>query len=271
MAATAESKELCFVIGPIGPDDSPARIHADWLLEGIIEPVMAEFPQFRVKRADQDARPGLIDVQMIDDLLNADLVIADLSLLNPNAFYEIGIRHMAQRPIIHMQLAGEEIPFDVSLYRAIRFSRTRYSELEKARADLKRAVEAVLAEDYRVDNPVVNARGRIKLEEHATSEQQVLIDQMQAMQDRMERLEASANVANEMAMRALGSPAFTSPEVEGIVRALRGTAGTLSGSTSIISGPTGPAHRGILGDAFDELAAKEAKQRSGNKLQKKRE
>jgi len=27
---------------------------------------------------------------MINDLLNAELVIADLSLLNPNAFYEIG-------------------------------------------------------------------------------------------------------------------------------------------------------------------------------------
>jgi hypothetical protein len=66
-------------------------------------------------------------------------VIADLRLFNPNAFYEIGIRHMAQKPIIHMQLAGEGIPFDVSLYRAIRFSRTLYSELEKARTDFNRA------------------------------------------------------------------------------------------------------------------------------------
>src|SRR5260370_13831809 len=185
MAATEEPKKLCFVIGPIGPDNGDARIHADWLLEGIIRPVMAEFPQFRVKRADEETRPGLIDVQMIDDLLNADLVIADLSLLNPNAFYEIGIRHMAQKPIIHMQLIGEDIPFDVSLYRAIKFSRTRYSEIEKARVDLKHAVEAVLAKDYQVDNPVVNARGRINLKEHATSEQQVLIDQIQAMQDRI--------------------------------------------------------------------------------------
>ena len=47
-----------------------------------------------VKRADEDPRPGLIDAQMIKDLLVADLVIADLSGVNPNAFYEIGIRHM---------------------------------------------------------------------------------------------------------------------------------------------------------------------------------
>jgi hypothetical protein len=108
-------KKLCFVVGPIGDEGTDVRIHADWLLEGIIKPVLANFPEFDVKRADHDARPGLIDVQMINALLNAELVIADLSLLNPNAFYEIGIRHMAQKPIIHMQLAAEKPPFDVSL------------------------------------------------------------------------------------------------------------------------------------------------------------
>ena len=62
-------------------------------------PVMAEFPNYQVKRADHDPRPGLIDSQLINDLLNAELVIADLSFVNPNVFYEIGIRHMAQKPI----------------------------------------------------------------------------------------------------------------------------------------------------------------------------
>ena len=84
-------EKLCFVIGPIGDEESDPRIHADWLLEGIIEPVMANFPEFRVKRADKDPRPGLIDAQLIDDLLRAQLVIADLTFLNPNAFYEIAL------------------------------------------------------------------------------------------------------------------------------------------------------------------------------------
>jgi len=70
-------KKLCFVIGPISDAGTDVRIHADWLLEGIIEPVMAEFPDFMVKRADRDPRPGLIDAQMINDLLNAELVTAD--------------------------------------------------------------------------------------------------------------------------------------------------------------------------------------------------
>jgi hypothetical protein len=169
--------KLCFVIGPIGEPETDERTHADWLLDGIIRPVMNDYSQFLVKRADQDARPGLIDTQVINDLLNADLVIADLSFLNPNAFYEIGIRHMAVKPIIHMQLTTEELPFDVSLYRVVRFSRIKIQEIEKAKSELKGAIDAVLAPDYQVENPVTHARGRIWLNEHATPEARLLIDQ----------------------------------------------------------------------------------------------
>jgi hypothetical protein len=182
-------KKLCFVIGPIGEPESEPRIHADWLLEGIIEPVLGGFPDFKVKRADQDPRPGLIDAQLINDLLNAELVIADLSFLNPNVYYEIGIRHMAQRPIIHMQLATEKPPFDLSLYRAVKFSRSKYRDLGLAQAELKRAIEAVLAEDYEIENPVTNARGRLKLDQSATSEQRLLFDQLDAFSERIEMLE----------------------------------------------------------------------------------
>jgi hypothetical protein len=182
--------KLCFVIGPIGDEGTDQRIHADWLLEGIIKPVFADFPEFEVRRADHDPRPGLIDAQMINDLLNAELVIADLSFSNPNAFYEIGIRHMAQKPIIHMQLAGEKAPFDLSLYRAIKFSREQYRDLDVARAQLKASIEATLAKGYQVENPVTNARGRFKLDEYATPGQQIIIDQLRAIEQRLSKIES---------------------------------------------------------------------------------
>jgi|SRR5579862_1328954 len=184
-----QDKKLCFVIGPIGEPESEPRIHADWLLEGIIEPVLGGFPDFKVKRADQDPRPGLIDAQLINDLLNAELVIADLSFLNPNVYYEIGIRHMAQKPIIHMQLATEKPPFDLSLYRAIKFSRAKYRDLGAAQAELRRAIDAALAKDYEIENPVTNARGKLKLDEQATSAQRIVLDQLEAVNQRLADLE----------------------------------------------------------------------------------
>jgi hypothetical protein len=122
-------------------------------------------------------------------LLTAELVIADLSGLNPNAFYEIGIRHMAQKPIIHMQLDGDKIPFDVSLYRAIKFSRVRPKDVRAARDLLKAQVAATLDVNYQVENPVTNARGRVQLEQHATPEQKVLLDNLRSLRERVTILE----------------------------------------------------------------------------------
>src|SRR5438105_4413433 len=115
MANEQTSPKLCFVVSLIGEPGSEGRIYADWILKWVLKPVMDEFEEVTVKLAADDARPGQIDAQIISDLLKADLVIADLTGLNPNVFYEIGIRHMAQKPIIHMQLASQKIPFDVSL------------------------------------------------------------------------------------------------------------------------------------------------------------
>ncbi len=110
---TLKEKPLCFVIGPIGAKASPTRMHADWLLKGIIKPTL-EDPEFgyQVKRADDELRPGMISDAMINDIVNAALVVADLSELNPNAFYELAIRHGAIKPVIHIARAGTVPPFD---------------------------------------------------------------------------------------------------------------------------------------------------------------
>jgi hypothetical protein len=187
-----ERKKLCFVVGPIGDEGSPERIHADWLLDGIIAPVLKDYDQFKVKRADRDPRPGNIDSHMINDLLDADLVIADLSFSNPNAFYEIGIRHMAQKPIIHMQLEKEPMPFDVSLFRTIRFSRLRFADVEKAKEDLRSALEQVLDPHYQVENPVTKARGRVNLEKNATPEMKVLLEEIQVINARLAKIERAS-------------------------------------------------------------------------------
>ena len=49
-------------------------------------------------------------------------MIADLSGYNPNAFYELAIRHMEEKPVIHMIQEGQAPPFDVKDYRAVQFS-----------------------------------------------------------------------------------------------------------------------------------------------------
>jgi hypothetical protein len=190
MAAKKEKQKLCFVVGPIGHDDSDDRMHADWLLEEIIQPVFEEhFPEFKVERADKISNPGRIDAQVITALLDAELVIADLTTLNPNAFYEIGIRHTIQKPVIHMHLEGQSIPFDISSFRSIKFSRKWPKDIRSARKTLQEFVTTVLAEDYEVDNPVTFSRGKVEFEKTATRPQKIVFDQLASIQSRLSELE----------------------------------------------------------------------------------
>ena len=75
----------CFVIGPIGPDGSSIRTAADDFMEFIVRPVVTstEFGYTPI-RADGLNEPGRITSQIIRLLLEADLVIADLTGNNAN-------------------------------------------------------------------------------------------------------------------------------------------------------------------------------------------
>ena len=68
-------------------------------------------------RADEIVHSGLIDVPMYEQLLKADVVVADVSTSNRNALYELGVRH-ALRPYTTVIIAEETMmkspTFDLS-------------------------------------------------------------------------------------------------------------------------------------------------------------
>ena len=150
--------EFCFVIGPIGKDGSIERKHSDLLLNAVIKQTLkhGEF-NYEVKRADEDADPGMIGDRVVTDIINADLVVADLTDLNPNAFYELGIRHSTERPTIHIARLGTALPFDNIAHRTIFVDLTDWHSIEQARARLADAARAVRAPGYKVSNPITQA------------------------------------------------------------------------------------------------------------------
>jgi hypothetical protein len=194
MSDKNKAKKLCFVIGPIGDPGSEPRRHADWLFEGIIKPVFAEHfhDEFEVPvRADQIVAPGSINTQVIARLLEAPLVIADLSHHNANAFYELAIRHMVRLPTIHMIHKDWKLPFDVAPFRAISFCRDDYADVVTARASLKSTVQEVMKQGFEVENPITHARGVINIDQHASPEQRVLLDRLEALERQIQRLDRS--------------------------------------------------------------------------------
>jgi hypothetical protein len=157
--------KLCFLIGPIGSHNSAERQHADTLLKKIIKPTFANhFREFKVERADHIARPGMIDSQVITHLIDADLVIADITGRNANAFYELGIRHMLQKPVIHLYRRGDAIPMDIAPYRSIEFDYIEKSDVREAKIALRRAVHEVFLPGFIIENPVTRSAGFIRMQ-----------------------------------------------------------------------------------------------------------
>jgi hypothetical protein len=114
----AEVKGTCFVVMGFGkkPDfESGRTLDLDKTYKSIIKPSV-EAAGMTCIRADDIIHSGPIDVPMYEQLLNADVVVADLSTSNKNAFYELGVRH-ALRPyttIIICEDGVKSFPFDIN-------------------------------------------------------------------------------------------------------------------------------------------------------------
>jgi hypothetical protein len=170
---TGKAERLCFVIGPIGEAGSLTRKNADMLLNAIIKPTVTPLG-YRVKRADEDPTPGMISDSVIIDLRDAELVIADLSELNPNAFYELGIRHARMKPTIHMAVEGMRLPFDNAGYRAVRFDLSDWHSQKRACAELEAHVKATEAPGFKPTNPITHANAMFEIRESSDSSEQVI-------------------------------------------------------------------------------------------------
>jgi len=117
-ATQSPAEKICFFVTPIGEDGSNERKHADMMLKHLIEPAFAEF-NIKVVRADTIGKSGLISQQIFEHIISAKFCVADLSFGNPNAFYELGVRHMTRLPTIQIIRKGDKIPFDVAQGRTI--------------------------------------------------------------------------------------------------------------------------------------------------------
>ncbi len=114
---TKENKGLphAFVVMPFGKKKGPDDNWIDFnsIYQDLIKPALIE-AGFDPFRADEESVSGDILTDMFQELLLADLVIADLSIDNANVFYELGVRHaLRKRGLIHIQCGRAYMPFDI--------------------------------------------------------------------------------------------------------------------------------------------------------------
>ncbi len=154
--AVPAARWRCFVVSAFGSSAEEQRRHKQ-VLHHLVQRVLDD--RYVVVRADQIDEEGLITNQIIEHLLEDELVVADLTGLNPNVFYEVAVRHAARKPIVHLISRGQDIPFDLANMRIVPYALDDPDMLEEAQADLDRKVKAIEACDFQAaPNPVSAAR-----------------------------------------------------------------------------------------------------------------
>ena len=121
-----------FIIFPIGEEGSELSKYYDSFWNQIIKPVCTEHGYDPVK-VDDAYRSNIIALDLLQLLLEADLVIADLSYNNPNVMYELGVRHSTGKPVITLIKRGEIVPFDIYTIRVIVYDLYDFNSIEKTR------------------------------------------------------------------------------------------------------------------------------------------
>jgi len=158
----SNGQKTCFVIMGFGEktdfQSNPQRVlNLDKTYNNIIKPVVEEAGLACI-RADEIIHSTVIDKPMYDNLLSADIVIADLSTSNANAIYELGVRHaLRPRTTVVMAEHNFSFPFDLNHLSILKYQHLGtdigFDEVMRVRAKLKDKI-VNLVDKQETDSPV---------------------------------------------------------------------------------------------------------------------
>jgi len=109
-------------------------------------------------RVDELARPGSITRDIVEGIVEADVIVADLTDRNPNVFYELGISHTVGNKTIMTAQSRDDVPFDIANYRVL-FYTPSSAGTKILRKTLDSAIKELLRSLERTNNPVQEALG----------------------------------------------------------------------------------------------------------------
>jgi len=151
-----------FVVMPFGKKEAPKkprtdlplgakeqeetlRVDFDDVYKKLFQPSL-EAAGLQPFRADDEGAAGDILKDMFAELVTADFVLADISILNANVFYELGIRHMVgPRGVICLHAGWADRPFDVAPQRTFKYDGKLFRDgVERDAAWEKQVAEEIL-------------------------------------------------------------------------------------------------------------------------------
>ena len=174
-AAVVKSKEKkeCFAIMPIGDQGDTSAEHFKRVYEDIIKPACVK-AGYSARRADEDDGTNLIQQKILKSIIDAPVCVCDLSCLNPNVLFELGIRQAFDLPVVLIKDHLTDNIFDIQGLRYQEYNKNlRYHDVVNFQQKLADAIETTVGE--KEDN-IANSIIRLVDLVPATRDESVAVD-----------------------------------------------------------------------------------------------
>ena len=101
---------------------------------------------------DLDNQRNIIQ-DIVVGIAEADIIIADLTGLNPNVFYELGIAHTMDKKTIVITQNIDDLPFDIQPYRANQYS-LKFNKIPSFMKEMEKLLNGAIDGSVNYGNPV---------------------------------------------------------------------------------------------------------------------
>jgi hypothetical protein len=139
----------CFVVMPFGEkiDANGASIKFDDVYNYIIKPAVTTQLGLECIRGDGVRSAAPIHRDLFTRIAFCDVLIADVSMGNPNVFYELGVRHALRKNVtVLVKHKDSPLPFNIRGMRVIDYG-LYAAEVDRAKSEIEEFVKAGLAEE----------------------------------------------------------------------------------------------------------------------------
>ncbi len=128
-------KEFCFVLMPFKDEEFPQNWYREFL-----KPFITREFNIDCFRVDDDFLPNKIDDKLYTYILRSKFIIAEISTLNPNVMYEVGMAHTLNKDVVLLAKENlNKIPFDIDKFRIC-----KYRDEEDLKDYLKEAIPGLI-------------------------------------------------------------------------------------------------------------------------------
>lgn len=125
----------CFVVMPFGKG-------FDNVYRSLFKPAIESLGYLCVRQDERKTVNKHILDDVIENIHRASLVICDITTRNPNVFYELGIAHCLNKPVLILTQSMRNLPFDVRFFRI-----SRYNPRWKSFSAIRQEIQALIVKE----------------------------------------------------------------------------------------------------------------------------